>query len=77
MPSQLEMWIEIFWSCIKKEVLININEDELEHAALDTLTALARSFSSENHFRSPIFMKVLEAILKGIHSILGFPQDYF
>ena len=53
-------------------MLINVNEDELEHAALDALTALARAFSSEDHFRSPVFIKVLQAILKGIYSILRF-----
>lgn len=63
-PAQLDLWIDQLWTSIRREVLINVNSDVLEHAALDSLTALARSFTVDGQITSPAFTKVLQNILK-------------
>lgn len=66
-PSDLADAVEMFWSSIRREVLINVNGEELEHAALDTLTALSRAFTKDNRIDSPVFSRVLIDVIKGMH----------
>lgn len=55
----------MFWKCIRREVLINVNTEELEHASLDALAALSRAFTTNGEFNSPAFTKVLKEIISG------------
>ena len=64
--AQLDKWIDTFWTIIRREVLINVNTDELEHASLDALAALSRAFTTDGEFNSPTFTKLLKNISTGI-----------
>ena len=62
-PAQLDSWIDQLWSSIRREVLVNVNGDVLEHAALDALTALSRASTIDDQM-SPSFSRVLQSVLK-------------
>lgn len=64
-PIQLAKWLDVFWTVIRREVLINVNSDELEHAALDALTALSNAFTTDEQLNSPDFTRVLKSIMAG------------
>lgn len=47
-------------------MLINVNGDELEHAALDALTAMSRCLTADEKTITPTFAKLVGDILSGI-----------
>jgi hypothetical protein len=57
--------VDSFWTSIRREVLINVNTDDLEHASLDALAALSRAFTTDGEFNSPAFTKLLKNVLTG------------
>ncbi|KAK4011886.1 hypothetical protein OUZ56_020995 [Daphnia magna] len=73
-PTQLEKWIDTFWKCIRREVLINVNTEELEHASLDALAALSRAFAANEEFKNPAFTKLLKEILSECQGHLCEPE---
>jgi len=42
-----------------------VNSDELEHAALDALTALSNAFTTDEQLNNPDFARVLKSITTG------------
>ncbi|XP_057379811.1 MMS19 nucleotide excision repair protein homolog [Daphnia carinata] len=73
-PTQLEKWIDTFWKCIRREVLINVNTEELEHTALDALAALSRAFATNGELNNSAFTKLLKEILSECQGHLCEPE---
>ncbi|EFX86854.1 hypothetical protein DAPPUDRAFT_221700 [Daphnia pulex] len=72
--GQLEKWVDSFWTGIRREVLINVNTDDLEHASLDALAALSRAFTTDGEFNSPAFTKLLKNVLTECQGHLCEPE---
>ena len=60
--AELESWMETFCQLARKELLVNVNGDELEHAVLDALTGLSKVFDASPSASS---LKVLTDLMNG------------
>ena len=62
----LENWVQAFWTLARKELMISVNGDDLEHTILDSLTAISKTFSSPSAVSdNATFLKVFREILNG------------
>ncbi len=66
----MENWVQAFWTLARKELMISVNGDDLEHTVLDALTAISKTFNSPSGVSdNATFLKVFREILNGNHCL--------